>query len=273
MGVCFVGFIEPRSKSWFTLYEVQEGKLVGAAFNQDTCAEVRIMKFSNPYNMYIQPQLHDAWDTGFCCGFCGPTGTSISLPVPALIANADCVKEFNEGIAAGQSAAAFGWDVVDPPCMEAREGEPAGESKVEYFTTGGHMIGDIATDVVHAIKISEDVALAKAFGMAAVAAMIVLVYTGYGLVWTKPVEQTELPAFGQSVVSILNSRGIFSCAIYMGAAADPSARGKELCVTPLFRTKWDASKAAKGIGRSQWAVMEWRTDRSGGFSIVDGPGW
>jgi hypothetical protein len=59
----------------------------------------------------------------------------------------------------------------------------------------------------------------------------------------------------------------------MGAAADPSAAGKELCVTPMFRTKWDASKAAKGIGRRQWAVMEWRTDRSGGFGIVDGPGW
>lgn len=231
------------------------------------------MKFSNPYNMYIQPQLHDAWDTGFCSGFCGPTGVSISLPVPAQIVNADCVKEFNDGVLAGQSAAASGWDVVDPPCMEAREGEPAGESSTEYWITGVHVAGDVFADVAHAVVIGEEVALAKAFGVAAVGAIIELVFTGYGLVWTTPAEKTELPVFGQRVVSILNSRGIFSCAIYMGAGADPSARGRELCVTPLFRTKWDASKAAKGIGRRQWAVMEWRTDRSGGFSIVDGPSW
>lgn len=258
------------------------------------------MKFPNPYSTfrYVQPQPYDAWDTGFCSGFCGPTGASIALPVPALVRNAGCVKEFNEGVVAGQSAAAFGWDVVDPPYMEAREGEEPGA--LELATTGGRAVGEIAAEtlvkggiegaVVEGTKIGQTVKIVwnvaktgakvmvakeglQALGMAAIGAMIELVFTGYGLVWTTPAEKTELPAFGQRVVSILNSRGIFSCAIYMGAGADPSARGKELCVTPMFRTQWDASKGAKAIGRRQWAVMEWRTDRSGGFSIVDGPGW
>jgi hypothetical protein len=230
------------------------------------------MKFSNPYSKYVQSQVYDAWETGFCVGFCGPTGISTPLPVPNLIVLADCEAEFNQGVVAGQSAAAFGWDVVDPPCMEAREGEPAGgaELAVTGFRMGTEIVFDVAA---HAGKLVLGAAALRALGPAAVGAVIELVFTGYGLVWTTPVEKTALPAFGQRVVSGLNSRGIFSCAIYMGAAADPSAAGKELCVTPLFRTKWDASNAAKRIGRRQWAVVEWRTDRSGGFGIVDGPGW
>ncbi|MGD0759164.1 MAG: hypothetical protein ABR921_09675 [Candidatus Sulfotelmatobacter sp.] len=250
------------------------------------------MKFSNPYSKYVQPQVYDAWETGFCVGFCGPTGISTPLPVPNLIVLADCEAEFNQGVVAGQSAAAFGWDVVDPPCMEAREGEDPGAA--ELAVTGGREVGGIAADTLVAGGLKEGLRISarvgwtivktgakvvlwtgalKTFSVAVTGAMIELVFTGYGLVWTKPAEQTELPALGQTVVNVLNSRGIFSCAIYMGAAADPSAVGRELCVTPLFRTKWDASNAAKRIGRRQWAVVEWRTDRSGGFGIVDGPGW
>lgn len=237
-------------------------------------------KFPNPYSnvMYLSPTVYNAWEIGFCSGFCGPTGRSGDLPVPTQIGK-PLKGVFNEGVLAGQSAAAFGWDVVDPPCMEAREGEAAGESNAEVWITGTRSTVEMGVGFtaevaeVGLLEISLGAAALKALTVAAVGAMIELVFTGYGEVWTTPVEKTALPAFGQRVASVLSSRGIFSCAIYMGAAADPSARGKELCVTALFRTKQQASDAAKQKGRREWAVMEWRTDQSGGFSIVDGTGW
>jgi hypothetical protein len=217
------------------------------------------MKFSNPYGIPYANESRDAWDTGFGMGFCGPTDRSIQLPMPPIV-QAGNTDNFTQGVADGQRAALFGWDVVDPPCMEAREGEPPG------------LDADSIIAIVHVgVAIKEWAMMATGVGI--ITAMMELVFTGYGEVWTTPVERTALPIFGQRVASILSSRGINSCAIYMGAAADALAQGKELCVTPLFRTKGQAKRAATLMGRKQWVVMEWRTDASGSFRIVDGPGW
>ena len=214
------------------------------------------MKFSNPYGIPSAPEAGDAWQTGFCMGFCGPIGVSVTVPVPQPMA--DRVTEFNRGVTDGQQAAVFGWDVVNPPCMEAREGEPSGKLELGFTVYRG-----VAEVIIHGAELA-------AVGTAFLGAVIEMVFTRQGIVDVVPVEATTLPGLGRRVASNLSSRGIVSCAIYMGAASDPLDTGKEICVTPLFRTKAQARSAATSIGRRLWVVMEWRTDMSGSFQIVDG---
>jgi len=55
----------------------------------------------------------------------------------------------------------------------------------------------------------------------------------------------------------------------LGGAVDLSIAGCELQLTSIFRHQADAAAAAQAIGRSQWLVVSWRTDQSGGMRVVE----
>jgi len=59
-----------------------------------------------------------------------------------------------------------------------------------------------------------------------------------------------------------------SMEMFVGAGVDTSVAGCELMLTPIFRSKDAAVTAAQGIGRSHWLVVSWRTDQSGGATVV-----
>jgi hypothetical protein len=56
--------------------------------------------------------------------------------------------------------------------------------------------------------------------------------------------------------------------LFIGGGADTGNTGCELLLTSIFRDQDSAIAAARGLGRSQWLVMSWRTDQSGGARIV-----
>jgi hypothetical protein len=59
-----------------------------------------------------------------------------------------------------------------------------------------------------------------------------------------------------------------SMEMFVGGGVDLSVTGCELMLTPIFRSKDAAVTAAQGIGRSHWLVVSWRTDQSGGATVV-----
>jgi hypothetical protein len=59
-----------------------------------------------------------------------------------------------------------------------------------------------------------------------------------------------------------------SLVLFLGGGVDTSATGCELQLTPIFRDQGAAVSAAQAIGRPQWLVVSWRTDQSGGATIV-----
>jgi len=59
-----------------------------------------------------------------------------------------------------------------------------------------------------------------------------------------------------------------SMELFLGGGVDTSVARCELMLTPIFRGKDAAVTAAKGLGRPHWLVVSWRTDQSGGATVV-----
>ena len=56
--------------------------------------------------------------------------------------------------------------------------------------------------------------------------------------------------------------------LFVGAAVDKANLGCELKLTSIFRSQEAATAAARGLSRPEWLVASWRTDQSGGVTIV-----
>jgi hypothetical protein len=60
--------------------------------------------------------------------------------------------------------------------------------------------------------------------------------------------------------------------LFIGGGVDTSQRGCELKLTPIFRSQDAATNSESGLGRDKWFVASWRTDQSGGATIVASSG-
>jgi hypothetical protein len=81
--------------------------------------------------------------------------------------------------------------------------------------------------------------------------------------------ETALTQQASALQQLLQRLGIQnSMELFTGAGVDLEQHGCELLLTPVFRFQDAATKAAAGLGRAQWFVTSWRTDQSGGATIV-----
>jgi hypothetical protein len=55
---------------------------------------------------------------------------------------------------------------------------------------------------------------------------------------------------------------------FIGGGVDTTAAGCELMLTSIFASKDAAVTAAQGLSRPHWLVVSWRTDQSGGATVV-----
>jgi hypothetical protein len=81
---------------------------------------------------------------------------------------------------------------------------------------------------------------------------------------------TALGDYARRLQQLLGDMGTTSgTELFIGGAVDTDQRGCELQVTPVFRDMDSAARAARAIGRrGPLLVVRWRTDQSGGATVV-----
>jgi hypothetical protein len=195
----------------------------------------------NPF--LLMPTAAKAWAEGFTKGF-----DAISSPEPS-----DSVAA---GVVTGEKCATEGISLGDP-CI------PASEEHGPLHIPGMVMNG---VEIVHGLWEARH--LAKLAGGVAgiVVALVELACTLPDHVL--PPEQV-LPALGQPVVDALAAYGIDSMELFCGAGLDAAAVDCEIRLTPLFTSLDRARDNAIAMNPAQWVVVNWRTDQSGSFRIVD----
>jgi hypothetical protein len=194
---------------------------------------------------------------GFAFGFQGPEQSTMT-PVDIQPEDADA---FDQGVLAGQDAAINGLSLTQP-CVDLNsEGPDFGEFAVDgvievtAFLKGltlkgiNHLAGGIAEGVLAVVVLS------------------------ISLETFSDDPETALQQQATALQQLLQRMGINnSMELFTGAGVDLEQHGCELLLTPVFRSRDSATKAAQALGRSKWFVVSWRTDQSGGANIVASSG-
>jgi hypothetical protein len=204
------------------------------------------------------PQIESAasrsWAAGFLYGYQGPEQSSM--------AQGDVETEdseaFNRGVLDGQGAASDGLEVsqacvdlnVEPPALFHFAADAAAEATFSLvgLTVKGisHLAGGLAEGIIAVVNLSIALETFSDSPDAAIAER------------------------ARRLQDALVDLGITtSMELFLGGAVDLSAVGCELQLTSIFRHRADAAAAAQGIGRTQWLVVSWRTDQSGGMRVVE----
>jgi len=190
---------------------------------------------------------------GFAFGFQGPEqSTMTSADIQAEDADA-----FDEGVLAGQDSAINGLS-LDQTCVDLHSEGPDfrefvldGSFEAVAFLKGltiktiNHLAGGIAEGVLAVVVLS------------------------ISLETFSDDPETALQEEADALQQLLQKMGISdSMGLFIGAGVDLSQKGCELKLTSVFRSQDSAATAAAGLNRSKWFVASWRTDQSGGASIV-----
>jgi hypothetical protein len=204
----------------------------------------------NPF--LTPPQVESAqsrsWAMGFAFGFQGPEQSTMT---PADIQPEDG-DAFNQGVLAGQNAAINGLSLPQP-CIDLHaEGG-----------LGPHLLMDVPEGLMWIKDLGEG--LAAGIG----GSVIFFVNLSIALETFTDDPDERLTQAASTLQAKLQDMGFNqSMELFIGGGVDTSVAGCELMLTAIFRNKDAAVTAAKGLGRPHWLVVSWRTDQSGGASVV-----
>ena len=185
---------------------------------------------------------------GFAFGFQGPEQSTMT-PVDIQPEDADA---FNQGLLAGQNAAINGLSLPQP-CIDLHaEGG-----------LGPHLLMDVPEGLMWIKDLGEG--LAAGIG----GSVIFFVNLSIALETFTDDPDERLTQAASTLQAKLQDMGFNqSMELFIGGGVDTSVAGCELMLTAIFRNKDAAVTAAKGLGRPHWLVVSWRTDQSGGASVV-----
>jgi hypothetical protein len=204
----------------------------------------------NPF--LTPPQVESAqsrsWSMGFAFGFQGPEQSTMT-PVDIQPEDADA---FNQGLLAGQNAAINGLSLPQP-CVDLHaEGG-----------LGPHLLMDVPEGLMWIKDLGEG--LAAGIG----GSVIFFVNLSIALETFTDDPDERLTQAASTLQAKLQDMGFNqSMELFIGGGVDISVAGCELMLTSIFRSKDAAVTAAKGLGRPHWLVVSWRTDQSGGATVV-----
>jgi hypothetical protein len=214
-------------------------------------------------NPYLElPQVESSksrsWGRGFLFGFEGPSA-SVS---PGSDFQVEDLDAFNEGTLVGQDAAIHGLLFADDTCIDLnREGPP---EYPELAWAGLDLLSVVREIPQVATKLGGMV-----FGL-----VTTFIDLSIALQTHYDDPNTALSEYGsrlQQTMSEMNSGT--SVEFFVGAAVDLSQRGCELKSTGVFRNQEYAMQAARDLGRpGPKFVIRWRSDQSGGATVVQNEG-
>ncbi|SDP44777.1 hypothetical protein [Afipia sp. GAS231] len=205
----------------------------------------------NPF--LLPPQVESpqsrSWGRGFAFGFQGPPA---SLPTPGDVEDTDA---FQQGVAAGQDAATNGLDVFPDACVDLNAERPPGLD----LTPAGFEAITIGRELFH-----------KAFGGAIFSAVLLIIDLSIGFQTHFDDPAAAMQAATGALQQLLANMGISdSMELFIGGGVDTNVAHCELKLTPVFRSESAARSAAQALGRPKFLVVSWRTDQSGGMTLVD----
>jgi hypothetical protein len=194
-----------------------------------------------------------SWASGFLFGFQGPN-FSVSAPSDLPIED---LPAFEMGTLAGQQTAIEGWPTTDQ-CIDLNVEPPALPHFLgDLIIEGGFTFAGIALTGVHIAGLFFE-------------GIIAIVNLSIALETFSDEPTTALSEAAQGLQAGLLELGITaSMDLFVGGGVDLQATGCELVITPIFRSQEAAASAAQALGRSEWLVVSWRTDQSGGMHIVE----
>lgn len=189
-----------------------------------------------------------SWGRGFAFGFQGPPA---SVPTPADVEDEDA---FQQGVLVGQEAASSGLDIVDDPCVDLNKEK----ALLELIPTG-----------FEAINLGREL-LELAFSSAIFSSVIFLAELSMALETHFDDPSEALQSRAGALQKLLNDMGIDdSMELFIGGGIDFDVKQCELKLTPVFRSASAAQSAAQALGRHSIVVVSWRTDQSGGMTLVE----
>jgi hypothetical protein len=221
------------------------------------CRGVMNTTFQNPF--LIPPQVESpqsrSWGFGFAFGFQGPEQSTMT-PVDIQPEDPDA---FDRGVLAGQDAAINGLSLPQQ-CVDLNAEGGIGPHLVLDAPDAGLFIADI----IHAVR-------GAAGGIAGGIAGGVIFFINLSIALETFTDDPDarLAEAASALQAKLQEMGFNqSVELFIGGGVDTSVADCELMLTPIFRNKDAAVTAAKGIGRPHWLVVSWRTDQSGGATVV-----
>jgi len=193
-----------------------------------------------------------SWAAGFLFGFQGP---SFSTSAPEDLSVED-LPAFESGSLAGQQAAIDGWPTTTD-CIDLNLEPPSlPHFAADFFSEGGFTVGGIVLVGVHVTGLFFE-------------GIIALVNLSIAAETFSDDPAARLAQAAQGLQSNLSDVGISaSMELFVGGGVDLDSPQCGLKITPIFRTQEAAASAARALGRNEWLVVSWRTDQSGGMSVV-----
>jgi hypothetical protein len=194
-----------------------------------------------------------SWASGFLFGFQGP---EFSVAAPSDLPIED-LPAFEMGTVTGQQAAIDGWPTTDQ-CIDLNVEPPELiHFAADLIIEGGFSVAGMALIGVHVAGLFFE-------------GIIAIVNLSIALETFSDDPSTALAEAAQGLQGSMLELGVTaSMELFIGGGVDLQATGCELLMTPIFRSQEAAASAARALGRSEWLVVAWRTDQSGGMHIVE----
>ncbi len=172
---------------------------------------------------------------------------------PADIAPEDA-DAFDHGVLAGQDAAI--------------NGLPLSTSCVDLNVEGPGFSGELAVSGIEAGLATWEL-FKMAWAGAVLSGVMFLVDLSMALETFSDNPNEALSQAATALQGQLQKMGFSEAMqLFIGGGVDTSVAGCGLLLTAIYRDQAPAAAAASGLGRARWLVASWRTDQSGGVTIV-----
>jgi hypothetical protein len=194
-----------------------------------------------------------SWGFGFAFGFQGPAFSSMT---PTDIQPED-PDAFQQGVLAGQDAAANGLK-LDSTCVDLNAKGPT----LEHFAV------EAPEGVAWLKELGGALAGGSVAGLVAGSVLLAITLSIAAETFRDDPEQ-RLAQAASALQDELQRMGFDqSMKLFIGGGVDTTVTGCEVQLTAIHRDQDSAVAEATGMGRPHWVVMSWRTDQSGGATVV-----